>query len=343
MPSGRVTDGEPMGVRARAEGVTSRVGRRAFLAVAAGALLPLTGEAQPGATVPRIGMLGGSPGPLVEAFKQGLRELGYVEGQNIALEYRWTADLQALPTLAVDLVRLKVNIIVASSQSAVAARQATSTIPIVMPIITDPVRLGLVSSLARPGGNATGLATQNDELPGKWVQLVKDTLPKASRVAVLFHPTYDGGVQLRASEAAARSLGVRLQVLNVERADEFTAAFAEVRKSRADALVVSSSPLFYVNRARLVALAMQHRLPTIYHQSEFVVELDGLMSYGPDFRDLFKRAAVYVDRILKGAKPADLPVEQPRKFELVINLRTAKALGLTIPQSLLARADRVIE
>jgi len=190
---------------------------------------------------------------------------------------------------------------------------------------------------------ATGLATQNDELPGKWLELVKETLPKVSRVAALFQPTYDGGVQFKASETAARALGVRLQALMVERPDDFVTAFAEVQKHRAEALVVSSSGLFYAHRTRLVEFAAKHQLPTIYHQSEFVVDSGGLMSYGPDFRDLFRRSATYVDKILKGAKPADLPVEQPTKFELVINLKTAKALGLTIPPALLLRADQVIE
>ena len=294
----------------------------------------------------RIGVLGGSspPDPFVEAFKQGLRELGYVEGQNISIEYRWAEGrVERLPGLAADLVRLKVDVIVASSQAAVAAKQATTAIPIVMPIITDPVKLGLVASLARPGGNATGFATQNDELPGKWMELVKETLPKVSRVAVLFQPTYDGGVQLKASEAAARSLGVRLQALKVERPDDFVTAFAEVQKNRAEALIVSSSGLFYLHRTRLVEFAAKHRLPTIYHQSGFVVGAGGLMSYGPDFHDLFRRSATYVNKILKGAEPADLPVQQPTKFELIINLKTATTLGLTIPQSLLLRADRVIE
>ena len=260
------------------------------------------------------------------------------------VEYRSAEGrTERLPDLAADLVRLKVDVIVASSQGAVAAKQATTTIPIVMPIITDPVRLGLVASLAKPGGNATGFATQNDELPGKWMELVKETLPNASRVAVLFHPTYDGGVQLKASEAAARSQGVRLQALKVERPDDFGSAFTAVQKNRAEALIISSSPLFYTQRARLVEFAAKHRIPTIYHQSEFVVGSGGLMSYGPDFHDLFRRSATYVDKILKGAKPADLPVQQPTKFELVINLKTAKALGLTIPQTLLLRADQVIE
>ena len=316
----------------------------AVLTLLATLVAPLAAKAQEAGKVARIGMLVSSSSPFVEAFKQGLRELGYVEGRNIVIEYRSTDGRdERLPGLAAELVRLKVDIIVASSQGAVAARQATTAIPIVMPIITDPVRLGLVASLAKPGGNATGLATQNDELPGKWLELVKETLPKVSRVAVLFHPTYDGGVQFKASEAAARSLGVRLQALMVERPDDFVTAFAEVQKHRAEALVVSSSGLFYAHRTRLVEFAAKHRLPTIYHQSEFVVDSGGLMSYGPDFRDLFRRSASYVDKILKGAKPGDLPVQQPTKFELVINLRTAKALGLTIPQSLLLRADRLIE
>jgi putative ABC transport system substrate-binding protein len=323
--------------------------RRAFIGTVAGGLLaaPLAAEAQqPAGKIPRIGLLSlGSPSsPFVEPFRQGLRELGYVEGRSISIEYRWAEGRdERLPGLAADLVRLEVDVIVASSQGAVAAAHATTTIPIVMPVITDPVRLGLVASLARPGGNATGFATQNDELPGKWMELVKQTLPKVSRVAVLFQPTYDGGVQLKASEAAARVLGVRLQALRVERPDDFVIAFGEMQKNRAEALIVSSSALFSVHKTRLVGLAAKHRLPTIYHQSEFVVGSGGLMSYGPDFYDLSRRSATYVDKILRGAKPGDLPVERPTKFELVINLKTVKALGLAIPPSLLARADQVIE
>ena len=309
-------------------------------------LVPLAAEAQPAGRLARIGVLfGGSPpDPFVEAFKQGLRELGYVEGRNVSIEYRFgEGRSDRLPALAAELVRLKVDVIVASSQGAVAAKQATNTIPIVMPIITDPIRLGLVASLAKPGGNATGFATQNDELPGKWMELVRETLPKVSRVAVLWSPIYDRGAQHRASEAAARSLAVRLQALKVERPDDLETAFLDMRKKRAEALIVTSSPFFYQHRTRLVELAANHRLPTIYHQSEFVVGSGGLMSYGPDFHELFRRSATYVDRILKGAKPGDLPVQQPTKFELVINLKTAKALGITIPQTLLLRADQVIE
>ena len=322
--------------RAKALGV-------AFIALLA-LVAPLVAAAQEPGKVPRIGYLGTRSGPFAEAFRQGLRELGYIEGQNIVVEYRVAeVGLDQLPALAAEFVRLKVDVIVASSQGAVAARQATTEIPIVMPIITDPVRLGLVASLARPGGNATGFATQNDELAGKWLELVKQTLPKVSRVAVLLHPTYDGGVQLKGFETAARALRLRLQTLKVEHSDDFAAAFAEVQRNRAEALVISSSPLFYLHRTWLVAFAAKGRLPTIYHQSEFVVESGGLMSYGPDFRDLFRRSATYVDKILKGAKPGELPVQQPTKFELVINRTAATALGLTIPRSLLLRADRLID
>ena len=320
-----------------------------FLRLLAFAILvagPVTAAAQETGKVGRIGVLfGGSPGdPLAESFKQGLRDLGYVEGRNIRIEYRWGEGRgDRLPGLAAELVRLDVDIIVASSQAALAARQATTVIPIVMPIITDPVRLGLVASLARPGGNATGFATQNDELPGKWMELVKEVLPKVSRVAFLWSPIYDGGAQARAAAAAARPLGLRLQPLKLERPEDFSGAFSDMQQHRAEALIVSSSPFFYSHRTRLVELAAKHRLPTIYHQSEFVVGSGGLMSYGPDFRDLFRRSAAYVDKILKGAKPGDLPVQQPTKFELVINRKAAQTLGLTIARPLLTRADKVIE
>jgi putative ABC transport system substrate-binding protein len=308
-------------------------------------VVPLAAGAQEVRKIPRIGYLGNSPSdPFVEAFREGLRERGYVDGQTIAIEYRWAkGQSEIVPGLVADLVRLKLDVIVTSGQGAIAVKQASSTIPLVVPIVTDPVRLGLVESLARPGGNVTGFATQNDELPGKWMQLVQEVLPKVSRVAVVFQPTYDGGVQLKASELAARSLGVTLQPLTVEGPADLEVAFAAMQKNRADALIVSSSSLFYQHRARLVALAAKHRLPTMYHQSEFVTVAGGLMSYGPDFRDLFRRSAAYVDKILRGARPGDLPMEQPTKFELVINRKAAKALGLAISQSLLLRADRVIE
>jgi putative ABC transport system substrate-binding protein len=211
-----------------------------------------------------------------------------------------------------------------------------------MPASTNPVRLGLVASLARPGGNVTGLASLADELPGKWMELLKEAFPRVNPVAVLFDPGSDPG-QVRTSEAAARSLGVQLHLLMVARPDDFGIAFAEAEKNHAEARIVLSSAFFYAHRTRLVDLSTKQRLPTMYHQKDFVVGSGGLMAYGPDFRDLFRRAAIYVDKILKGARPADLPVEQPTKFELIINLKTAKALGLKVPQSVLVRADEVIQ
>ena len=306
---------------------------------------PLATGAQPAGKNPRIGILrpGSPPDPLLDAFRQGLHELGYDEGRNISIEYRWAEGREErFPDLAADLVRLKVDVIVAGVGAVEAAKKATTTIPIVMPLFGDPVRAGLVASLARPGGNVTGLTSLSGELPGKWMELVKQTVPRASRVAVLWDPAGDPS-QVRISEAAARSLGVRLRVLKVERVDGFERAFAEARENEAGALIVLGSPFFYVHRARLVELASKHRLPAIYPQREFVQGSGGLMSYGADYRHQFRRAAAYVDKILKGVKPRDLPIEQPTKFELVINQRTARALGLTIPPPVLARADEVIE
>ena len=305
---------------------------------------PLVSAAQPAGKIPRIGVLrqGSPPDPLVEAFRQGLRDLGYVEGQNISIEYRWAESVERLPGLAADLVRLKVDVIVAGGNDARLAKRATTTIPIVMPIAVDPIATGLIASLARPGGNVTGFTFQSEELPEKWVELLREALPGMARVAVLSHPPTEAG-QLKVIEGAARSLGVRLLTLKVHRPDDLGTAFAEARKDRADTLIILASPFFFAHRARLVELAAKHRLPAMYFQREFVVGSGGLMSYGPDLRDLFRRAATFVDKILKGAKPADLPVEQPTKFELVISLRTAKALGLTIPSAVLARADEVVQ
>ena len=319
--------------------------RRIGLVLALGlTLAPLVAEAQPAGKIPRIGILrpGSPPDPLVEAFRQGLHELGYAEGRNISIEYRWAEGRdERLPSLAADLVRLQVDVIVAGA-AAVAVKQATNVIPIVMPTAADPGKHGLVASLARPGGNVTGLTALSEELPGKWMELVKETLPRVFRVAVLWDPAGDSS-QVTTSEVAAGSLGMRVQVLKVSRPDGFESAFTEAKKNQAGALIVLGSPFFYAQRTRLVELAAKHRLPAIYAQREFVVGPGGLMSYGTDFHSLFRRAATYVDKILKGAKPADLPVEQPTKFELVINLKTAKALGLTIPQSVLGRADQVID
>jgi putative ABC transport system substrate-binding protein len=300
---------------------------------------------QPG-KVWRIGILrSGAPSDAsTEGLKEGLRELGYVEGQNLAVEYRWAEGRdERLPDLAADLVGLKVDVIVATGgPPAVAAKQATAAIPIVMLVGGDPVEIGLVASLARPGANVTGLSAQSNALPGKWLALLKETVPKLSRVAVLRDPAI-GKSMLDASQSAARSLGLRLQALKVERADDYAAAFAEARKHRAQAVVVLGSGLHFANRARIVELAAKHRLPAMYPTQVYVADLEGLMSYGPDSYALGRRAATYVDKILKGARPADLPVEQPTKFELVINMKAAKALGITIPPLVLLRADRVIE
>jgi putative ABC transport system substrate-binding protein len=300
-------------------------------------------EAQPPGKVPRIGVVrdGSPPDPLVDAFRQGLRDLGYIENDTVRLEYRWAEGRDdRLPALIADLVRLKVDVIVAGGSHALIAKRITSTIPVVMPVAPDPVESGLAASFARPGGNITGLAYQSEVLPGKWVELLKEALPGMARVAILSHPTVSR--QVGVVEAAARSFGVHLHFLKVQQPDDFAAALAEARKDRADAILVMASPFFFAHRTRLAELASKHRLPAMYFQREFVVGSGGLMSYGPNLRDLFRRAATYVDKLLKGAKPGDLPIEQPTKFELTINLKTAKALGLTIPQSLLARADEVI-
>jgi putative ABC transport system substrate-binding protein len=281
----------------------------------------------------------------LEAFRQGLRELGYVEGQNIAIESRWTEGKDdRLPALAADLVRSKVDIIVAETGAATrAAQQATRTIPIVMSLVNDPVGSGLVASLARPGGNVTGLTIMSPDLVGKQFELLKAVVPKVSRVALLRHPDNPASAaQLREAEAAAQALGVRLQTLEARSPQEIDGAFAAMTRERAGALLVIPDTLFWSQRRQIVDLAVKRRLPSI-RIGEAYAEAGGLMSYGPSYRDLERRAATYVDKILKGANPADLPVAQPTKFELVINLKTAKAIGLTIPQPLLQRADQIID
>ncbi len=316
-------------------------------------LAPLA-AAQQAAKIARIGFLAtgslGSPETQAtfDAFRQGLRERGYVEGQNILIEYR-AADgkIERFPGLATELARLKVDVILAANTPAArAVQQATTTIPIVVPVIGDPVGDGLVASLARPGGNITGLTFLGPELVPKRLELLKQALPKVSRVAALWHrdafserTTRD---MLKATEAAARTLGVQLQLVEVRGPNEFDRAFSTMISERADALIVFPSTMLFNERKRIVDLAAKHRLPSMSQAREFV-ELGGLIAYGASITDLFRRAATYVDKILKGAKPADLPVEQPTKFELVINLKTAKALSLTIPQSVLGRADQVIE
>jgi putative tryptophan/tyrosine transport system substrate-binding protein len=328
------------------------VPRRAFMAIIAGGLLaaPLAAQAQPAGKVWRIGVLSsGSPSgsavARVDAFKQGLRELGYVEGQNTVIESRWGAGkYESLPALAAELVRLKMDVILTAGVPAIrAAKEATSTIPIIMAVVVDPVATGLVASLARPGGNITGLSVMTPELVGKQLGMLKEIVPRASRVAVLWNPTNLGNPpQLRAAELAARTLGMRLQPLEARSPRDIDNAFAAMTKEAAGAIVVLVDVMFIDQRTRIADLAATRRLPAVYGQVEHV-ESGGLMAYAPSFLDNFRRAAVYVDKILKGAKPGDLPIEQATKFELVINLKTAKALGLTIPPSLLARADQVIE
>jgi putative tryptophan/tyrosine transport system substrate-binding protein len=329
-----------------------RVQRRDFL-VAAGALLaaPLVAEAQQAAKVTRIGYLShnlaASP-HLPEAFRQGLRDLGYVEGRNLVIEYRDAeGKAERLPALAAELVALKVDVIVTvSNTTALAAKQATRTVPIVFTAVADPVAAGIVTSLARPGGNVTGLASLGSELVGKRLELLKQAVPGVSRVAVLWLPGALGertdNDMRTGADVASRARGVRLQFVEARDPADFDRAFSDMTRARADALTVLPSNMFLREHRRLVDLAAKNRLPAVYTSREFV-DAGGLMSYGTNSADLHRRAATYVDKILKGAKPGDLPVEQPTKFELVINLKSAKALGLTIPQSVLAHADEVIQ
>jgi putative ABC transport system substrate-binding protein len=329
------------------------IDRRTFLAGTGAVLLaaPLAAEAQQAAKVARIGYLTGNLTTglhLHEAFRQGLRDLGYVEGRNVVIEYRSAeGKYERLPALAAELVALKVDVIVVTSTpAALAAKQATRTIPIVLAWAGDPVGSGLVTSLARPGGNVTGLSVLAPELVGKRLELLKQAVPGVNRVAVLWHPgdyaERTDKDMLKEADVAARALGVRLQFVEARGPEDFDRAFSDMTRARADAVTVQSTNVFFIERRRLVDLAAKNRLPAMYLTREFV-DAGGLMAYGPNVADLFRRAATYVDKILKGAKPGDLPVEQPTKFELVINLRTAKALGLTIPQSLLGRADEIIQ
>ena len=326
--------------------------RRTFMSGVTLALLavPLAAEAQPAGKVPRIGLLtGGSEAgsrTRFEVFRKGLRELGYVDRQTIALEYRYANDnYERLPVLAAELVRLDVSVIVANGTPAsLAAKQATSTIPVVMFETADPVGSNLVSNLARPGGNITGVAQLvGADLFGKQLEMLKEIVPKLSRVGLLFNPA--NPVQrtaLSSTQVAAQVLGVTVQPLGVRDPSEFERQVATATRDGVGALIVTRDNIFVGHLGRLVDLTAQHRLPTMYGSRPFA-NAGGLIAYGPDPADMARRAAVYVDKILKGAKPGDLPVEQPTKFELIINLKTAKALGLTIPPSLLQRADQVIE
>jgi putative tryptophan/tyrosine transport system substrate-binding protein len=307
-------------------------------------------EAQQPKKVFRIGYLAAgtlsSTASNREVFLNGLREFGYVENKNLVIEYRYAeGKSERLAELAADLIRLKVDVIVtATTPGVLAAKKATSTVPIVFAAVADPVRAGLVSSLARPGGNITGLSMLNPELGGKRLELLKETFPKISRIAYLSGTRTPGIVESSSTaiQEAARALGLQLQSLDVRSAKDFDGAFDAVLKERAQALTTSSGPVININQQRIVDFAAKNRLPAIYPSSEFI-DAGGLMFYGVSFSDLFRRAATYVDKILKGANPADLPVEQPTKFEFIINLKTAKQIGLTIPPNVLARADRVIK
>ncbi len=324
--------------------------RRTFMASMVGAVLsaPLAAEAQRAGKVYRVGFLWDSPEVwphALEGFRQGLRDLGWVEGRNIVVEYRWAEGrFDRLPGLAEELVRLKVDIIVApASIYAEAAKRATSTIPIVFASHADPIGTGHVDSLARPGGNITGLTVMMSETAAKSLELLKEAVPGLSRVAVVWDPaTPSHRPALDAVAARGRALGLQVQPLAVRGATEFDGAFSTIVRERASGVLVLSTPLFIGRARRLAELAMNQKLPTMFGPREHV-EAGGLLSYSPDRADLYRRAAIYVDKILKGAKPADLPVQQATKFELVINMKTAKAIGLTIPPSFLLRADQVIQ
>ena len=327
--------------------------RRTFLATLASGLtaVPFPGHTQTPTKVYRVGYLSTSSSTAsylrpLEAFKEGLRELGWVEGRNIMIEYRWAEGrIDRLPELAAELVRLKVDVLAASpGTAALAARNATLTIPIVGMGLTEPVAIGLVTSLARPGGNVTGVTYSVDaDIFGKQLQLLKEVVPRVRRVAVLSNPSNSptwpitfGNIQ-----TAAQTLGVELQLMEVREPGEFERVFAAMARDRAEALLVAGDTIFFLHRARLADLAVKGGLPSMSTQAQWV-EAGGLLSYGPNLPDLWRRGATYVDKILRGAKPADLPIEQPTKFELVMNVKTARALRLTIPQSLLQRADQVI-
>ena len=324
--------------------------RRAFLTLlGAAAAWPLTARAQQPSVA--IGFLSSrSPGEsegVVAAFRAGLREQGFIEGQNLAIAFRWAeGDYKRLPTLAAELVGLRVALLFAAGgpPSALAAKAATSTIPIVFSAASDPVRLGLVASLSRPGGNVTGMSTLTTPLGAKGVALLKELLPKASVIAHLVNPSNpSGGLESKETRAAADALGVQLRVATASTVDEIDAVFAALAKPpRPDALIVSGEPFFDSQREKIVALAARYAIPASYAWRENVVA-GGLMSYGASLTDSYRQAGIYSGRVLRGEKPADLPVMQPSKFELALNLKTAKALGLTFPQSLLVRADEVIQ
>jgi putative ABC transport system substrate-binding protein len=314
-------------------------------------LVPLAAETQPAqpAGKARIGFLSGNPPSdtekAIDAFHAKLRNLGYGDGQSVVVEYRYAdGKYDRLQQLAADLVRLKVDVIFAyGTPASRAAKQATATIPIVFGVVSDPLAAGLVTSLTRPGGNVTGITPNNPELSAKRVSLLKEAVPKAARVSVLANPDFAATTAMLAeTRRGAHALGIEPQIFEAREPAQLARAFAAMTKANTNGVIVLTDPMFFAQRSAIVDLARSHRIPAIYHLRDFV-EMGGLISYGAEYPDMFQQSAVLVDKILKGAKPADLPVEQPWRYSLAINLKTAKALGLTIPQTLLLRADQVIE
>ena len=341
MPVARIRRLRALGMNA-ARGVLAVT---VFLGVFVG---PPAANAQRAEKLYRIGYLGNgdltTSAPTVDGFRQGLRELGWIEGQDVSIEYRWAdGNLDRLPALAAELVKFPLDVLlVAGGPGIRAAQQATLTVPIVVAIMTDPVIAGRATSFARPGGSITGLAVQFEDLATKQLQLLKETVPNVTRVAILDDHAVRNITTQQAAEAAARALGLRPRVIGIRDVRDFEGAFRDAKREQVDAIYVLPSPTFARHRARLAELAVKYRLPGIYEDKAYV-DAGGLMSYGPSFPDLFRRSASYVDRIFKGAKPGDLPIEQPTKFELAVNLKAAKAISLTIPPLVLLRADYVSE
>ena len=325
--------------------------RREFIALlglgSAAAALPLAAAAQP--KIPRIGFMGNSTAALeanlLDAFREGLQELGYEEGRNIVIEYRWAdGKYDQFPALVAELIAAKVDAIVtAGTPAALAVKKATTTVPLVMVAVGDPVGTGLVPSLARPGGNLTGLSSVAPDLEGKRLQLLREVVPALSHVAMFINSLNPFHISsMKQARTAAQAMGIKLQLHDIRKSEDLDDAFAAIRKERPDALLILADRVFLHNRERMMDFTREQRLPNVNAYKE-LVEVGGLMSYGPSYEDMHKRAAIYVDKILKGAKPADLPIEQPSKFTFIINLKTAKALGVTVPSQLLGLADQLIE
>jgi putative tryptophan/tyrosine transport system substrate-binding protein len=325
--------------------------RRDFITLLGGTAVawPLAGRAQQAGKIPRVGFMGNSTAALeanlVGPFRDGLRELGYQEGRNIVIEYRWAeGNYERFPALVAELLAVPVDVIVtAGTPATLAVKKATSTVPLVMIAVGDPVGTGVVRSLARPGGNVTGLSSIAPDLEGKRLELLRDVIPKLSHVALFLNPLNPfHTVSMRQAFAAAQALGIKLQPLEVRTSGELDPAFAAIVREKPDALLILADRVFLHDRKRMMDFATEHRLPSVNAYRE-LVEAGGLMSYGPSYEDMHRRAADYMDKILKGAKPGDLPVEQPTKFTLILNLKAARALGIDVPPMLLARADEVIE